>query len=119
MASGLSIPMRVVRGRGVIDSGERQMAKLISLAMTEGESDNPFNDDAGIQVPVFDVNLPSTRALVRREIEHHFRRFEADERASLERIETSEGDGEMIVDLWYIDMETDERHEISKTLRRV
>jgi hypothetical protein len=118
VASGLAIPIRTLNGRLTLQSGERQTGKVILLAMGDGDNENPFNDDVGIQYPVFDLNNPSTQAVVQREIEQHFARFEADLKARLVDIQfVAEAEGELTVRIRYQDLETDEEQDVTKTVR--
>lgn len=119
MASGLAIPVRVERGRAVLENGARQMAKLAALAMSDGESTNPFNNDVGINTPVFGVNDRSTRALLGRDIRAHFARFESADRARLVDLQLA-GDvpGELTARVTYLDLETDEENVVERRVVR-
>lgn len=117
MADGLGVPLRTFRGKAMIATGDKQMGKLIALSMSDGESSNPFLD-AGLNAPIFDLNSPATRALVRRRIEQHFARFEADTRARLDTIEVSSHGAELSVRVRYVDLETDSVEEATKTITK-
>lgn len=119
MATGLAIPVRAERGRAVLDDGARQMAKIVALAMSDGESSNPFNNDVGLATPVFGTNDRSTRALLGRDIRAHFARFQADDRARLVDL-TLAGDapGELHARVTYLDLETDEEQTVERRVVR-
>ena len=113
---GLSIPVRAFQGRAVLEEGDREMAKVITLAVSDRESTNPWNGDAGIRVPLFNLNNSATRAILTREIQEHFTRWEGAERARLLDIATLGGGSELSVRISYQDMETDRENEVSLSI---
>jgi len=114
MATGIAIPVRGLNGRLVLQSGERQTGKIILLAMGDGDNVNPWNNDVGIQYPTFDLADPATQAVVRREIEIHFARFEGELKARLNDLQFEEtAEGELTVRVLYQDLETDEQRDVS------
>jgi hypothetical protein len=118
MGTGIAIPVRAIHGRAVPQSGEKQIGKVILLAMGDGDNVNPFNTDVGIQHPVFDLPNPSTQAVIRREVEVHFARFEANLKAKLIDLTFEEtGPGELTVSVKYHDLETDEERDVQKAVR--
>ena len=118
MGSGIAIPVRGLNGRLVLQSGEKQTGKIILLAVGDGDNVNPWNNDVGIQYPVFDLGDPSTQAVVRREIEVHFARLEGALKARLTDLQFEEtGPGELTVKVLYQDLETDEERDVSKIVK--
>lgn len=116
--TGLSLPVRPFRGRAMVDSGDRQMAKVIVLALSDGDSSNPYND-AGVDLDVFSLRTEAQGAILRREIRRHFSRWEADLRARLIEVRVEDGDpGELRAVVRYVDLETDEEGEVVKVIRR-
>lgn len=121
MTRGIAIPVRTRNGRLVMDEGERQTAKLIVLAVGDGDNENPFNFNVGVQYPLFDLADKTAQANVRRSIEAHFARFKAALKARLVSLsfDTGETSGEHKVTVRYQDLETDEEQEATRTVRRV
>jgi hypothetical protein len=103
MATGLSLPPRVVRGRLRTDDGESQMRKLIMVAVGSSESANPWNT-AGIAHPVFSLNDGRAQALLKRGIEAHFRRWERARRAKLRTVTFKQDGGTLYVEVRYRDL---------------
>jgi hypothetical protein len=117
--TGLAIPVRAAQGRAVLESGERQLAKIISLALLDGDSDHPYGDDAGTDSPVFGLRTPALEALYRHRVEDHFARLEAGRRARLLSLDFPEAAaGELRVAVRYVDLETDREGEVVQTIRR-
>ena len=83
---GIAIPTQIVHGRIKLVEKEEQLAKIIMLALADGDSTNPFAPDYGINHPVFALADEVTRSLIKRAIENHFARLEAKSRARLERV---------------------------------
>lgn len=113
MARGLAIPVRVHNGKAVLVDGAEQMRKIVALGMGDGENANPFNADAGLEVPLFAPDGTASRALVRRGIDRHFARWQADDRAQLDSVTFAGNRGEVHVEVRYVDLETDEPQEVS------
>lgn len=116
MSTGVSLPVRCLNGRVVLDSGAVENAKIIKLCMGDGENSNPFNN-VGIAHPLFAVMNGGSAALIQRAIEKHFDRLEKDNRAKLESLKLLDNDSaEASVEVEYIDLETDEAKEVVKSL---
>ena len=119
---GLALPVGATpTGRAKVSGGDVQMAKLVALSMADGESTNPFNTDVGLAVRVFDVDSVGSRSLVRRGIERHFARWQADGRARLEavQVQPATDGGDLHVLVRYTDLETDEPRDVSNSSRKV
>lgn len=120
MSTGISTPLIGIQGRLKLDSGPDQVAKLIGQALGEGTNLNPYNTDAGLQYPLFDLNLPATRALVKRDIEAQFARFEGNLKARLLSVTFQDLNPEELgVLVRYVDLETDDEREIERAVRKV
>lgn len=117
MATGLAVPVRAFRGRAVIDEGDKEMGKLVLLAVSDRESTNPWNDDAGIRVPLFGLNNSATRALLSREIQGHFTRWEGEERAKLLGLGITGQAEELSARIEYRDIETDTAQDVVLNIR--
>lgn len=115
MAQGIAVPVRVVQGRTVVESGSDQIAKLIRLAVAEAASANPFNTDVGVRSPVFDLQGSAARAILDQAVRRHFDRLAAGGRADLLdlRITEDADTAETIVEITYQDLETDEQRSLS------
>ena len=83
---GIAVPTQIVQGRIKLVEKDIQLSKIILLALADGDSMNPFAPDYGINHPVFNVADDVTRSLIKRSIEKHFDRLEAEGRARLERV---------------------------------
>jgi hypothetical protein len=118
VASGLAIPVRAHKGRAVLTTGAEQMAKIVTLAMADGDSANPYNDDAGLDVPVFDLDSTALRALVQRGIGQSFARWEADDRAKLVSVAFTGAPGDLQVAVDFVDLETDQPQQVQRSVRR-
>lgn len=119
MASGLSVPIRVVQGRTVVVDGSDQIDKLINLALSDGTSTNPYNSDVGVQAPLFDLQDAAARAILDRAVRRHFDRLQAGGRAELLDLQIREGDGddsETVVHILYRDLETDEQRPLTVSI---
>ena len=108
---GLSIPLGVgPDGRAALSEGEDQLKKIISLRLSFGESENPFQQ-LGIPSPIFQINDPTTQAIIKNWINRTFRILRAEGRARL--VDGSikflrESEGEMILELKYVNLKTDD-----------
>ena len=108
---GIRAPITASKSGGfMVESGENQLKKIIMLQLDYCPSDNPFNDDVGIDYPVFDVNDISTQARTEIKIRDVFDRLKKQDRARLENIEWSSEGEELAADIEYYDMQTD-RHD--------
>ena len=106
---GLSVPVGVgPDGRAMTDEGEDQLQKIIALKLSFGDSENPFQT-IGIPSPVFEINDPTSQAIIKNWIRRVFRQLRADGRAKLvERsIKFEEDEGEMILNFRYVNLKTD------------
>lgn len=115
MATGLAVPVRVVQGRAVVLDGPDQLDKLISLAVAEGLSANPYNSDVGVQAPIFDLQDATQRAILDRAVRRHFERLQAGGRAELLQLQINVGDddSETLVEIVFRDLETDEQRPVT------
>lgn len=120
MPTGLSIPLRATAGRLAIDTGEEQTRKILTLIFGEDASLNPFIA-RGITSPIFRVDSLSSRAVLRSEIEAHFKRLEGQHRAKLLSVsfDKTTVDGMMVVHVDYMDLRTDRRQELQIPVRGV
>jgi hypothetical protein len=118
---GMSIPVRTVQGRAVLSEGAQKNAEVIALMMADGDSDNPWNSDVGLEAPLFRTDTRVTRGLVDQRIREHFDRLETDERAKLTdlSVEPTEGvPGELDAHVDYVDIETDDELVADRKIAR-
>jgi hypothetical protein len=113
MAQGLSLPVRAFRGRAALSSGSEKNDQVISLCILDGDNNNPFNDDVGLTAPIFKLDSASVRAQVELRIKTHFDRLYYANRIRLLKIEFTDvnQEGDLRVNVRYIDLETDEELE--------
>ena len=83
---GIAIPTQIIHGRARLSEKAEQLSKIILLSLADGDSMNPFATDYGMPIPVFNLADQTTRSLIKRAIEKHFERFEAQGRARLEKV---------------------------------
>jgi len=113
---GLKAPLQANKNGGLateIDSD--QTKKIIMLALNFCPSENPFNDDVGIDYPVFDINDVSTQSRLARRIKKVFNRLEDENRAKLSQYTFTSKNEEIIVDIQYLDMLTDRSENLQYT----
>lgn len=107
---GLSVPVGVgPDGRALTDEGEDQLRKIIALRLSFGESENPFQT-IGIPSPIFEINDPTSQAIIKNWIQRTFRILRAEGRARLvdRSLKFEEEEGEMILSLRYVNLKTDD-----------
>jgi hypothetical protein len=123
MPTGLSLPERTNTGGGLqTSSGEEQDSAIITLALGDDSSDNPFQQLIGLGVVhIFDVNDTNIRPLILARLVPLFKKFEAQKRFKL-RQETirwdDNGEDELILSFKYINLETDEERDFRQSLRQ-
>lgn len=117
MAQGLEVPVSAEQGRLRIAQGEEQLKKVITLALADGDSDNPFQDLGLGNGSIFDINDQDLQAKMRQRIVRAFRRFQAEGRAMLAQgspvFRRGGSDGEeLYAVIRYINMETTDSEEL-------
>jgi len=114
---GFAVPVQIEHGRvRIADTAEKMHADVV-MALLDGDSDNPFNEDVGIDPPVWRLNDHPTKSIVKRQIATRFRRFEKDQRARLEKVDVSDGieAGTMDIAVQYRDLELDSNESVRQT----
>lgn len=114
--TGLDVPLKVNKSGGFATvSGDDQNKKIIMLAVDYCPSENPFNTDVGIEHPIFGINDVSlqSRSLIR--IKEVFRNFQNQNRMKYKSSKFSSVNEELVVDIDYIDMQTDRPESVRKT----
>ena len=107
-SSGIKIPFqRNSRGLTATDSGDSYLAGLILVALNDCDSANPFQD-LGIGENVFSIQDSAARSKIAGRISNVFDEFKRLEMAELSRsgIKFSDQDGETIVNVDYISLES-------------
>lgn len=107
MTTGLSVPIGVTpSGRASIDTGDSHLAKIIALALSDVDSENPFKTLPQLPL-IFDINEGSiVNPIVRHRVISLFQRLESEERAKLveESLAFSNVEGELVVEFNYINL---------------
>lgn len=117
MSQGLDLPLGADQGRARLARGEDQLKKIITLALSDGDSENPFQDLGIGNGNVFDVNDQDLQARLRQRIVAVFRRFSTERRAALApgspTFRRGGADGEeLIASIKYVNMETTDSDEL-------
>lgn len=121
MDKGIAVPLRVTtRGGLATCTGAEENGKVILLAMLDGDNTNPWNRDVGLDPALFGLDTPGQRALLKRGIEKHFKRLQAANRVQLVGLDYLPGEQpqEVQVRASYVDLDTDQVHEATKTYTR-
>ena len=108
---GISVPVRLdASGSTATESGGDQLDKVIRLSLCDCKNDNPFQQDIGLPVKIFQIPGTSPLDSYIREV---FAKLEAERRARLETYEiASVKDGEVEVKIKYIDIENNQTREL-------
>ena len=91
------------------------LRQVIRLALLDGTSGNPWNDDTGLPDQTFRPNDPATRARIRAKVNEVFRRLERTKRAKLVGISfpRDPADGATLtVRIEYADLESGGRQDL-------
>jgi len=114
---GLRIPIQASAGRLETVRGEDQLRKVIVLNLSDCESSNPFQDIGIGSAMVFDVDDPTTRARISRNIATLFKRLEREGRARLSQgypiFTADQVSQELHCEVRYVNLETTREEEIS------
>jgi len=119
MASGLDVPVSAGKDGGavVVDGGE-QIKKLLMIALRPCPSANPFQDLGLAGDIIFRINDPLIESEITLEIERLFKFFETRKRARLASrpVYSRSKEGELTVEIEYVDLETSRAELLSLTL---
>lgn len=119
MAAGLKLPLGVdTKGRGALASKEEQNHKIISLALSDLDNENAFQQDIGIDADfLFGLPNATQKAVIRQRVISAFNRFEALELYKLVRTSIrfeGRAEGELTLVFNYINLESDEEETFSQ-----
>ena len=120
MATGFRIPFKQDgRTGGVsVDDGDDYIRGLLLAALNDCESANPFQD-LGIGNHIFKLDESAFRTVAKEKVRNVFEQFKADKLADLAAggIEflDQEVEGEVLLSIKYIDLETEEVNELEVT----
>jgi len=120
MTKGIAIPVGVDgSGGAALVDGEDNDRKLISVALSDCDNENAFQQDLGLGSDiVFDINDSRSRQKVLRKLYAIFDDFEANHKYKLMRdtIKWTESpeEGSMALEFKYLDLETDETSEFKR-----
>ena len=119
MATGLAVPIRPNSGGGFLTaSGDENDRKIIKLSLGDDDNENAFQQDIGLGTEmVFDINDPVSRPRILSRLQAVFQRFEALKRYQLiqNTIRWTEGEGELILDFKYLNLETDKVEDFQRS----
>lgn len=119
MAVGLKLPVGVDgSGGAALVSADAQDAKILSMALSDDDNDNAFQQNIGLGAfMIFLQPGDRTNALVRQRIKAIFRDFRAAQRFKLvnDSVEFKDEDeqGEFSVEFKFINLESDEEKTFS------
>ncbi len=123
MATGLKVPISVNANGGIaLISGDENDAKIIALALGDGDNENAFMQDITMgNDMIFDINDPSIRANITMTLVRIFEEFEKQNRFKLlyDTIEWTETEnvneeGEIRLKFRYLNIESDKIYEFDK-----
>lgn len=120
MATGLSIPVRtnIAGGSQKVTSSE-QTKKMLFLALSEGDDNNPFQDIGLRPSVIYQQPGPIANAEIRLEVERILKKFENKIVVSPTKPITVKQDGNvLLVEFDYIDLEINQVQEFNKALTR-
>lgn len=117
MAQGIQLPMQVKNGRVRKLAGDDYIDQLVRCALLGMDSDNPFQTVGLGEFMIFGINDVMAQGEIRERVVLIFESLKADQLAKLRDPEedlvfTQKGE-ELWMDLAYINMETQERVELS------
>lgn len=119
-ATGIALPLTVVKGRWRKASGDDYVEQLIHTSLGCGDSENPFQDIGLGEFMIFAINDEAIEGEIKKRVEAGFRSLERDQLARLARrsrqLKFAQRDGEKIMFLEYENIETGERREIEVPL---
>lgn len=116
MAQGIKLPLEIKNGRLVKLSGDEYIDQLLRIAFIGMESENPFQSLGLGEWMIFGLNDAMTEGEISEKIISIFESFQRSQLARLqnpdEDIVFRRADGELSVEIDYINMETQERSEM-------
>lgn len=113
MSTGLTIPIIPFNGRAIIESGSKQLLKILMLALADCENTNPFNQDVGMTGDIiFQNSTEALQALIRVRVRRVFAAKTREGRASLVEgfptFTVNSDTQELVCSIKYKDLETDD-----------
>ena len=115
MPKGLRVPVRVnEKGRAAVETNESlNTLKILKLAFTEGNDDNPFQDLGIDKRVIFSVNDAGFRSKVTRTVKKVLNKFSDLVKLDEKRPITIEDgvEGEVVLNFFYIDLLTSKPEE--------
>lgn len=117
MAQGIQVPLMVKNGRLAKLSGDDYIDQLVRVALIGMDSDNPFQTLGLGEWMIFGINDRMTESEIKEKVVLIFDCFKAHQLARLDNpdkdIVFRSAVEELWMDLTYINMETQERKEMS------
>jgi len=121
MAKGLKIPVGVDgTGGSVAIEGDAYADQTIRTALSDHDNDNAFQQDTGLGADmIFGVSNTALRASILRRLYSLFEFFETERLFKLmrETIKWSKGEGELILEFRYVNLESDEEKLFEQSFR--
>lgn len=121
MPTGLQIPIGVSpTGSSSLATSDDNDKKIIGIALGADDNENAFQQAIGMgEAAIFDVDDPTMRARITQRLKQIFRRFESEKRYRLDlasvKWETEEDTGNVVLNFRYINLESDEPADFSRT----
>ena len=118
MAQGIQLPLIAKNGRLKLLEGDAYIAQLISVALGDNESQNPFQDIGLGEFMIFGMNDSYTEAEIREKVREVFESLETDQLAKLETddkaisFERDVAAGTLSMFVSYVNLETQEQQEL-------
>lgn len=117
MAQGIKVPLEARNGRLAKQSGDDYISQLVVGALLGEDSDNPFQEGGLGEFMIFGINDRMSEGEIRERISAIFESLKADQLARIDdpaRDLKFRHEGEVMwLDLTYVNMETQERPEVS------
>ena len=121
-ASGISLPFRGDGDGGVaLSEADPYILGQVLATVSPNDSENPFQDLGGTESPVFqNPDDIEWRRVVRRRVERQFNELDKNNLARLKRLKFLRGDGNgnMTVDLQYINLESTLNRDVTVDLQQ-
>lgn len=121
-AGGIAVPVKASADGGFkMATGDDYILQLITVAVGDNDSDNPFQDEVLGNNAVFqNVSDQSWRAIQRRGVQQLFNQLERAGLAKLKSVAFSDGEkpGQHQMQIMFLSLETNTPQEVTTNIRR-